>query len=189
MARPIAFLDANVLYPAGLRSLLMYLAVSGAFRARWSRQVHEEWITNLLLNRPDLTRGQLDRTRMLMDRYAVGALVRGYEDLIPSLILPDANDRHVLAAAIHAGANAIITKNLSDFPAHILQPFNIEALHPDAFILRLIDLSPEDVRAVGEAHRNSLKNPAYTLAEYLDMLELQGIPRSAAALRLLLSVR
>lgn len=58
-----AFLDANVLYPADLRSLLMYLAVSGIFRARWSDDVHEEWISNLLSRRPDLSRNKLERTR------------------------------------------------------------------------------------------------------------------------------
>ena len=95
----IALLDANVLYPAELRSFLMYLAVPGVYRAKWSKDIHEEWMSNLLLNRPDLTRAQLERTRDLMDKNAPDALVTGYEDLIPSLSLPDEGDRHVLAAA------------------------------------------------------------------------------------------
>ncbi len=187
MAPLIAFLDANVLYPAGLRSFLMYLAVIGAFQARWSRDVHEEWNSNLLIDRPDVTRRKLDRTRRLMDKNARGALVKGYESLIPGLTLPDVNDRHVLAAAIRAGANVIVTKNLNDFPLHIVQPFNIEPQHPDAFILRLIDLAPEKVCDAAHAHRTSLRNPPNTVAEYLSMLELQGISKSAAALRVLLA--
>ena len=94
-----AFFDANVLYPSGLRNFLMHLAVTGIFRAHWSAQVHEEWIGNLLKNRPDLTRAKLERTRHLMDNALPDALVTGYEQLIDSIELPDRNDRHVLAAA------------------------------------------------------------------------------------------
>jgi hypothetical protein len=82
-----AFYDANVLYPAELRSRLMHLAQTGLFRAKWSNAVHEEWISNLLLNRPDLTREKLERTRMLRDRHTIRAPVTGYEDLTPGLHL------------------------------------------------------------------------------------------------------
>lgn len=85
MAIFAAFYDANVLYPAELRNLLMHLALTGLFRAKWSAQVHEEWISNLLENRPDLTRAKLERTRALMDKNAVDALVTDYENLIPGL--------------------------------------------------------------------------------------------------------
>ena len=74
MAAFIAFYDANVLYPAELRNFLMHLALTGIFRAKWSDAVHEEWISNLLKNRPDLTRQKLERTRQLMDRAALDAL-------------------------------------------------------------------------------------------------------------------
>ena len=100
MAAFTAFYDANVLYPSELRNLLMHLALTGLFRAKLSADVHEEWISNLLKKRPDLTRDKLERTRMLMDKHAVDALVTGYKDLIPGLQLPDPGDRHVLAAAI-----------------------------------------------------------------------------------------
>ena len=98
MAAFIVFYDANVLYPAELRNLLMHLALIGVFRAKWSADVHEEWIRNLLMDRPDLTRAKLERTRQLMDKAAPDALVRGYEHLIAGLALPDPNDRHVLVA-------------------------------------------------------------------------------------------
>jgi len=84
MAAFAAFYDANVLYPAELRSLLMHLAITDLFRAKWSAEVHEEWIANLLVNRPDLTRMQLERTRDLMDT------------LIPCVHLPHPGDRHIL---------------------------------------------------------------------------------------------
>jgi hypothetical protein len=179
----IVFYDANVLYPAELRNFLMHLALIGVFRAKWSAEVHEEWIRNLLANRPDLTRAQLERTRQLMDKAAPDALVTGYEQLIPELALPDLNDRHVLAAAIHAGANVIVTCNLGDFPPHVLGEFDIEAQHPDEFILRLLDLVPVLVVEAAENHRQSLKNPPKTVDEYIDTLEAQGLTQTASALR------
>ena len=181
----VAFYDANVLYPAELRSFLMYLALTGLFRARWSNTVHEEWISNLLSNRPDLTRQKLERTRQWMDKAALDALVEDYEDLIPSLSLPDENDRHVLAAAIRGGAKVIVTKNLKDFPVEVLQKHKIEAQHPDKFILNLIDQAPKLVLQSAEEHRQALRNPPKTITEYLLSLEVQELPESVAALRLL----
>jgi hypothetical protein len=181
----VAFYDANVLYPAELRNFLMYLALTGLFRAKWSNAVHEEWISNLLRNRPDLTRQKLERTRQLMDKAALDTLVEDYEDLIPGLILPDENDRHVLAAAIHGGAKVIVTKNLKDFPDGILQKYKIKALHPDKFILNLIDRDPKLVLKAAEEHRQALKNPPKNITEYLASLEKQELPNSVAALRLL----
>lgn len=39
--------DACVLYPAPLRDLLMHLAMTGLFRAKWTNAIHDEWITSL----------------------------------------------------------------------------------------------------------------------------------------------
>ena len=90
--------DACVLYPAALRDFLMHLAITNLFRARWTEMIHEEWIRNVLRDRPDLTAHQLARTRQLMDENVLDCLVTGYESLVPSLSLPDLNDRHVLAS-------------------------------------------------------------------------------------------
>ncbi|MEO7146235.1 MAG: PIN domain-containing protein [Bryobacteraceae bacterium] len=183
MAGFTAFYDANVLYPAELRNLLMHLALMGLFRAKWSADVHEEWISNLLQRRPDLTRDKLERTRMLMDKHAIDALVAGYEDLIPGLQLPDPNDRHVLAAAIRGHADVIVTMNLRDFPADTIGSFGIEAQHPDEFVLHLLDLAPGAVVAAAQNHRESLKNPPKTVAEYLETLERQGLTQTPSVLR------
>lgn len=179
MAPLVALLDANVLYPAELRSFLLYLAVTGLYQPRWSEEIHEEWITNLLASRPDLTREKLERTRELMEKAAPGASVKGYRSLIPRLTLPDPNDRHVLAAAIHSKARIIVTNNLKDFPALILAPFKIEAQTPDGFIVGLFEISPNNIGEAAEAHRLSLKNPAKTVSEYLQILKSQGLARTA----------
>jgi predicted nucleic acid-binding protein len=125
--------DACVLYPAPLRDLLIRLAAKGLVRARWTDRILDESFRNILANRPDLLPGSLDRTRELMNRALRDVLVTGYEGLIEGLNLPDPDDRHVLAAAIRAGAQVIVTMNLDDFPESALAPFSVEALHPDDF--------------------------------------------------------
>ncbi|MEM7125697.1 MAG: PIN domain-containing protein [Chloroflexota bacterium] len=177
------FLDANVLYPAGLRDLLMRLAAYGLFRARWSNLVHEEWIEAVLRDFPDITRSQLERTRRLMDQHVMDSLVTGFEDRIDALQLPDPDDRHVLAAAIHCNASILLTRNLKDFPESTLKPYGIVAQSPDAFIHSLLVAGPDDVIAVARQHRTSLKNPPKSVDEYLDSLEQQGVNQSVSALR------
>lgn len=183
MDRFTAFFDANVLYPAELRNFIMRLALRGLFRARWSDQVHEEWINAVLRQRPDIGRSRLERTRDLMNAYAEDCLVTGFESLIEALDLPDPNDRHVLAAAIRTGAGVIVTYNLRDFPAAKLEPYGLDAQHPDEFLTHLLDLSPGSAVAAAKEHRHSLKNPPFTSQEYLSLLERQELTQTVAILR------
>src|SRR5271156_4850081 len=112
-----AFLDASVLYPALLRNILLRLAIDDLYRAFWSQRVQEEWMQALFRDRPDLSRASIKRTRLLMEDSIADAMVSGYEALIETIVLPDAGDQHVLAAAIHCGARVIVTANLRDFPS------------------------------------------------------------------------
>ena len=120
---------------------------------------------------------------MLMDKHAEDASVTGYEYLIDGLHLPDANDRHVLAAAIRGRADVIVTANVRDFPSKVLAPWGIAAQHPDEFIARLLDSAPFSVVGAAERHRASLKKPTKTLGEYLGMLEREGLEQTVAMLR------
>lgn len=183
MASFTALYDACTLYPAPLRDLLMHLALTDLFRARWTDEIHDEWIRNLLANRPDLKPEQLERTRSLMNDHVLDCLVTGYEDLIEGLVLPDPADRHVLAAAIRGAASVIVTFNVDDFPSEYLDRFGIEAQHPDEFITHLIDLAPSAVCAAAKRHRASLKNPPKTVDEYLGALALQRLPETVSRLR------
>jgi len=158
-----AVYDACVLYPAPLRDFLMWLGLSGRFRARWSSQIHEEWKRSLLRDRSDLTAEQLNRTSALMDQAIPDALVTGHEAIAENLRLPDPGDRHVLAAAIRCGASVIVTFNEKDFPADALEPFGIEAQHPDLFVDNLFDLDPAAVIAAAQRQRRQLKNPPMTV--------------------------
>jgi len=89
MSTGTALLDANVLYPAPLRDLFLQLAVSDLFRAKWTAEIHREWMEALLRNDPHRERAALERTRVLMDKATRDCLITGYEELIPSLVLPD----------------------------------------------------------------------------------------------------
>ncbi len=173
--------DACVLYPAPLRDLLVQLAVSGVFRAKWTDTIHEEWIRSLLAKRPDLARTELDRTRELMNRTA-DSLVTGYERLIPAVDLPDFDDRHVAAAAIHAGADVIVTFNLKDFPAAAHGPYGLRAIHPDDLISGLFSIDEAEVLAAARRCRARLRNPPETAAAYLETLRAQGLPRTVVRL-------
>jgi predicted nucleic acid-binding protein len=110
MEQPLtAVLDANILYPAPLRDLFIRLAQAGLMRAKWTHAIHDEWMRNVLKDNPHLSAERLARTRTLMDEAIRDCLVTGHEELIASLSLPDPDDCHVLAAAIHAGAEVIVT--------------------------------------------------------------------------------
>jgi len=177
-----AVYDACVLYPAPLRDFLMWLALSGRFRAKWSLEIHNEWKRNLLKNRPDLTAKQLDRTSELMDQALPDACVTGYENLIEGLSLPDIDDRHVLAAAIRCHASVIVTFNQKDFPCAVLGSFDIEAQHPDEFVGNLFSLDPAAVVAAAQRQRQQLKMPPMDVQTYLDLLLRQGLIKSVNAL-------
>lgn len=177
-----AIFDACVLYPAPLRDFLMWLGLSGRFRARWSRDIHEEWKRNLLLNRPDLTRAQVDRTSDLMDRAIPDGLVDRYEALVAGLTLPDPDDRHVLAAAIRCGASVIVTFNQRDFPADVLASYGVESQHPDEFVENLFDLDAAAVIAAAQRQRAQLKKPSIDVDRYLEILFRQGLVQTTKAL-------
>ena len=175
--------DACVLYPAPLRDLLMHLALSDFFRARWSNMIHDEWIRNVQANRPDLSRDRLERTRLQMNHSVRDCVVSDFEYMISSISLPDPNDRHVVAAAIHCGASLIVTFNLKDFPDSALKTYNLAAQHPDDFIVDLLDLHPAGVLEAAASHRRSLKSPPKTADEYLDTLLAQGLTQTVAVMR------
>jgi len=160
----------------------MWLGMSGRFRARWRETIHEEWKRNLLINRPDLTREKVDRVSGLMDRAIEDGLVEDYEALIAGLELPDPDDRHVLAAAIRCGASVIVTFNQRDFPIELLEPYGVEAQHPDEFVENLLDLDVAAVVSAAQRQRAKFKNPPIDVDRYLNMLQRQGLVQTTKML-------
>jgi len=179
----VVLYDANVLYPSTLRDLLIRIAQAGLVQAKWTDQILDEVFGNLVANRPDLDPQKLTRTRELMNKAVRDCLVTGYEPLIDAVDLPDSDDRHVLAAAIKARAQVIVTNNLKDFPAAALEPWDMEAKSPDDFVLDQIDLSRETFYGAIQRIADSMANPPATLVDVLATLERDGLVESSAALR------
>jgi hypothetical protein len=119
-----------------------------------------------------------------MDAAVPGALVEGYERHVARLRLPDPDDRHVLAAAIEAEADFIVTFNAKDFPRRIVSTYGIDVRRPDVFVLELLlGDDPEAVFAAVRAHRAALRNPPFTVEQYLESLSKAGLRRAVDYLR------
>jgi predicted nucleic acid-binding protein len=176
--------DANVLYPFHLRDILIRVAQAGLVHARWTDKILDEWFDNLTEQRPELTE-RLKRTRTLMSESIRDVLVQNYENLIDGLKLPHDKDRHVLAAAIKAGAQVIVTFNTKHFPPEAIDPYGtqeMEAQHPDTFLFNVIDLNPKAVAQVIrdiEADLQSRPGIPYVL----EALANAGLARSVEAIK------
>jgi predicted nucleic acid-binding protein len=180
--RFVVVLDANVLYPFRIRDVLLRFAEAGLFRARWSEQILNEWSASLLTTKPHLEasiRSQCDA----MAHAFPEAMIEGHDALIPALDLPDPDDRHVLAAAIRAGAQHIVTANLKDFPAEALAPYGVEAVSPDAFLAATYELYPRQATATLRRMRRAYHKPPMSANELLLDLMRVGLPQLAALVR------
>lgn len=174
----IVVYDACVLYPAPLRDLLIRIANARVVQAKWSERILDECFRSILARRPDLSADSLKRTRTLMQVAVPDCLVTGFEHLEAGLELPDRDDRHVLAAAIRANAQVIVTFNLDDFPPAALAPYDIEAKHPDNFLLDSIDIAPGAVVRCLTEQAAALRNPPQAVKDVLDRLRKSGLVRA-----------
>lgn len=181
-ARYTAILDANVLYPALLRDVLLSLAHADLYSARWTSQIEEEWMTALLRDRPGMERN-IQSAAESMRAAIPDCLVVGYEPLIDALKLPDPKDCHVLAAAIAGHADAIVTSNVKHFPAETLAKFDIELQTPDEFIVNQIMLQKLQALAAIKRMRQRWERPELGPGDLLDLFEKRKLPLTAAHLR------
>ena len=179
--RPIAILDANVLYPFRKRDALLRLAHAGLFQVRWTERILDEWTSRLLAAKPHLADSVRSQLAAMAQAFP-DALVAGHEPLEDALALPDPDDRHVLAAAVMSRAEVVVTDNLRDFPAAALEPFDVEALTADAFLARTHDRHPDETLAAMRALRRAYRNPPYSPGELLRDLAAKGLPELAARL-------
>lgn len=180
--RKIVILDACVLYSAHLRDFLLYLAQQKLYKPRWSDLINDEWIRNVLRNRPDLTPNSFKRVRFLMDDSFPQANVKGFEHLMKELSLPDRDDVHVLAAAIQSKADFIVTFNIKDFPAKNLAKHGIKAIHPDDYLASLIEEYPVKAANAFMNQVEHLKNPPITAGEILENFRKTHLNKTAALL-------
>jgi predicted nucleic acid-binding protein len=140
----IVIYDANVLYPNTLRDLLIRIAQQPHLvQAKWTSEILDEMSRALRKNRPDITVEKTTRLCQLMHDAVRDCLVTGYQPLIEGLDLPDPDDRHVLAAAIKANAQLIVTRNRKDFPVKTLAQWEIRPKSPDDFVRDVMDFDSQ----------------------------------------------
>ena len=180
--RFVVVLDANVLYPFRVRDALLRFTEAGLFRARWSPKILDEWKGSLLKKRPDLE-DSINRQLLAMEQAFPEACVKAGEDLIPSLTLPDPDDRHVLATAIAAGAEHLVTENLKDFPDEALSPYGLSAVSADDFLTSTFELYPADALSTLRAMRIDYENPAFSPGDFIFDLQAKGLPKLASLLK------
>jgi hypothetical protein len=102
--------------------------------------------------------------------------------LVPAMT-NDQADRHVLAAAVACGADAVITANLRHFSPESCEPHGIDAIHPDDFLVTLFDLDPATVHRVVIDQAAALRRPPISRDELIGMFDKAGAPRFARRLR------
>jgi hypothetical protein len=183
MPDPLVLCDANVFYSILMTDLILSLGEAGLFRPRWTNEIHEEWIRNVLEDQPERKREDLERRRAFMDQAIDHDLIEGYERHIANLNLPDPDDRHVLAAAIEAGAEIVLTYNLRDFPVSVMTALGISALHPDEFLCQQMREEPALVMEVIEKMRMKRKRPEISQGQLLSKLARLSIPDFVRMLR------
>jgi predicted nucleic acid-binding protein len=177
----VALLDANVLYPIWLSDALLRMAETEVFQVRWTERILDEASRNIKASRPGQNPAAVDRRFGDMRAAFDEAMVTGYGEL-ESVMTNSPEDRHVLAAAIVGRADVIVTKNLDDFPAEALDPYGIDAQHPDEFLCNQWELDEEAMLDAMEHWLEDLANPRLTLEQLLSRLE-RDVPRFCQVVR------
>lgn len=177
-----AVLDASVLYPLPLRDTLLRVAETELYDPYWSGRILDEVVRNLVAD----GRASEEQARRLTDAMAAAfdgaAIPQAAIDRLEGAMTNDPKDRHVLAAAVVSDAEAVVTLNLKDFPLQACEPFAIEPLHPDVFLLDLYGLDGDEVYETLKRQAATLSRPAMTLDDLLDRLALTA-PSFAQAIR------
>lgn len=183
-ARYTVVIDACVFYSMLQSDALMSLCTRGLFAAKWSVRIENEWIRALSEKRPneiDKINRRRDTMRKVVPDWEVPetAVTR----LEPCLKLPDPGDTHVLAAAIAGHADCIVTANLKDFPSELIDPYGIEIVDPDRFIINQWDLDPIQAIAAFKSMRARWKRPETSPEDFAVAFDRVGLLASAQRLR------
>lgn len=175
-----AVLDACVLYPAPVRDVLLSFAGEEMYQPKWTEEIQQEWIRNLLKNRSDLRDGQLRTLVKAMDEAFPDAHVLGYHGWIDKIKIPDKNDRHVVAAAMESNSDRIITFNLKDFPESQISGLGLISQHPDDFLVELIKTDEKSGIMAIDKQLSRLKNPPIDKGQLLHIFNNVGLPKLSA---------
>jgi hypothetical protein len=177
-------LDACTLVPIALADTLLRIAEKGLYRPLWSERILTEATAAIEEIHPGI---DIQKRFAAMRDAFDDALIEGWQELEAGVLLPDPDDRHVVAAAVRAGAQAIVTFNVTDFPAAALTPLALEAVDPDAFLLDQLDLSPPTVLEVRREQAVHATRPRLTPNDVVALLAMAGVPSFAEEIRRLIS--
>jgi len=177
---PVVVFDACILYPFHLRNIVVQIAVDRLVDARWTDEVHDEWIRSVVANMPVIPIERLQITRRLMNDALPGAMVTGYQRHIQTITLPDPYGRHVVAAGIAGGASIVLTWNLRDFPAREMKKHGLRRQTPDAFLVDLCDQAPDLTLASLANARRNLSKTRVSASDFVNIVKNQGLIRLSA---------
>ncbi|MFE7749497.1 putative toxin-antitoxin system toxin component, PIN family [Streptomyces sp. NPDC057428] len=172
-------LDTCVLFPNYLRDTLLRLAEAELYEPLWSPDILDELTRNVAERIGDV------KAKGLVDAMAgtfPDSLVSGYEALMPAMA-NDPKDQHVLAAAVRGQAKDVVTLNVKDFPRVASDPYEIEVLRPDDFLLDLLDLAPAEVNSVLRVQVSRYRREPHDMHGLLDRLDAGGASQFAAEFR------
>lgn len=179
-----AVLDTNIIFPVILRDLMFWFAHHDLYTPKWSGNIFDEW--KRVMTRKGVSEIEALKRVEKANIAFPDALVRNYEALVDDLELPDKDDRHVLAAAIKANANVIVTNNLKDFPTEYLETFGLIAISADDFLTDIIDLNHEKALTAFKEMVLHKRNPAMDEYQVLESLRKNGLKDTANYLHALL---
>ncbi|MGK7930902.1 MAG: PIN domain-containing protein [Microcystaceae cyanobacterium] len=167
-----AVLDACVLHPMPLCDTLLCAAEAELYIPLFSQKILDE-TTNSLIRRERMDETKAKRYQQCITNTFPDSMIEVPESL--TQIMTNApKDRHVLATAVIAKTDIIVTYNLKDFPKESLQPYGIEAQHPDEFLLNLCEqFSVKELVKIIQEQADALKNPPKTLQQLLNKLNPQ----------------
>jgi predicted nucleic acid-binding protein len=169
MVKPVALLDANVFPAVWLLDILLTLDERQVIDAVWSERILKE-VRRALIERRHRTAEQADHLLSFIEPMNPTHCAYGWKRLESTLELPDSDDRHVLAAALVADADYIVTYNLRDFPARKLERYAVKALHPDEFLCLMLGQNQNNVVDAMQQIVSSKENPPRTMNEELEHL-------------------
>jgi hypothetical protein len=168
----VAVLDACVLVPLFLRDTLLRAAEAGVYDVQLTRDILAE-VQQTLVDKEFTT---AERAVYLITTIRTAfsrSLVGGYQHRIRDMT-NHPSDRHVLAAAVTAGATVIVTNNLRHYPSAALEPHGIEAHLPGEFLLGLAALYPDQMVAIIRQQAADLRSPSMTVDDVLERLWLHA---------------
>jgi predicted nucleic acid-binding protein len=164
-----AVLDACVLYPVSLRDVLLRLAEAELYQVVWSERILGEMKGAILGKRLDIEEQKIDNMIAGMRNAFPEAEFDGWQLLEEDMRNHD-KDKHVLALAVRARADMLVTSNLKHFPPEACEPYCVEPIDPDEFLCQLLEGNEAEIRSVLEVLSQDMKNPPMSVGEILEAI-------------------